>query len=121
MTNYKETTLSGSKWERVYKIEIDAPKDEQAVLRFGVQEVTNTDGVLSFKNSRSVQANFVPGETVPVLNPLNDEETGATISSEEVYAIVHSYVMFKMYQNDDQQEQLDHHLELGRGIEEPEE
>lgn len=98
MADYKQTNVTGTRWHRFYRIEIDNPRNgtpsvscaEQEVVNFGADEGAREVGTLRF--------DFDPAADFPILEPAtNGVQDAAWLASlpmgMQAYVLIYSYVL----------------------------
>ena len=80
MSDYKESTIAGTTWQRCHQIVIENPREGAATVRFEEEEVLALDGR---EVRRSVGAITVPVDmvkTFAMLDPVTGQPTGEQVS-----------------------------------------
>lgn len=75
MADYKESTVTGTSWQRVYRVRIDNPTGETPSLTFYEERVTNIGGDKTIKEHvGTLSARFDPMDAnhVDLYSKLND-------------------------------------------------
>ena len=101
MSDYKETTVSGSSWQRCHQIVIDNPRggvptvrfDEEEVLALADQEIKRPMGQLALP--------FDPARTFVLRNPVTGEVIPDAASTYgDVYVLLYSAYMAAALERD---------------------
>jgi hypothetical protein len=100
MPDYKESSVTGTQWQRCNDVHIRNPLGqtptvamaEELVTAMGAQTYSKPVGYLSFP--------FVPSETIVILNPLTGQITGQTMTMQDVYVALWSVYMAKAAERD---------------------
>lgn len=92
MANYREETLTGSKWVRSNSVHISNPYQGLPMVRFGEEEITLlSDGKTVNTPLGDLFEPFSdPTKTFPLLNPVTGDPLGATAAYQDVYVMLHS-------------------------------
>jgi hypothetical protein len=91
MANYKETSVTGSYYQRAYQVVINNPLGGVPNITFFEEEVmTLADGRQLKNNVAGCLANFQHGATFPLINPLDDTSLGAMGSHDQVQVLLYS-------------------------------
>lgn len=93
MANYKETTLAGTAYIRANSLEVINEADRK-FISFNEERVINLDdGEVLRKYAGSVISEFTPENAdtqFALLNPITGEDTGQTMSYQDVYTSLYS-------------------------------
>ena len=99
MANYKESTITGSKWVRCHSIVINNPlqiNNASPTVSFFEQEIFNVGDDVVFKNitiPNGLCVGFDPSATIEAYNPITLEKTGTTFTHGELYTLLFSAYM----------------------------
>lgn len=88
--NYAQTNVAGTSWKRASSVNISNPYNGQA--RVVIHEEIRTemgDRALS-QFSEALETTFDPNGSFPQIDPTTGEETGVTVTHEEIYVALHS-------------------------------
>jgi len=101
--NYKEETLSTTKWRRCHEVHIYNPTEGKRTIRFDEQDVVSApDGAIA-KYMGMITADYNAAESFPLLNPSTGAATGATMTHEQLYTALYSLYMKTATTRDAQQ------------------
>ena len=93
MANYKETTLAGTSYIRANRVEVSNSEVEK-FISFSEEKVINLDdGEVLRRYAGSVISEFTPENAdtqFALLNPITGEDTGQTMSYQDVYTSLYS-------------------------------
>ncbi len=90
MTDYKESTVEGTSYQRSFRITIENKRgDTPHITFFEEQVITLADEIISRPVDQCTQY-FNPGETFPLLNPLDDSPLGADGSHQQFQILLYS-------------------------------
>lgn len=102
MPDYKEGTISGSKWTRCCMMVIDNAYGRIPSVQFVEEERMIIDGQDFCQSKGSILAQFSnPSAVVALLDPATDLPTGGTITHGEIYAILRSLYLGKAVERDE--------------------
>ena len=91
MSNYKETTITGSSYTRCNQIVINNNRNVTPTVRFDEQVVVSMGtGDTVITGVGSIEMAFDPTKIIPLLDPTTGEATGQSMSYGTVYAILYS-------------------------------
>lgn len=91
MPNYKETTLTGSSFNRCRQIEITNPYEGLPAAIFTEERITLlSDRVLRDQPDAPIRADYIPGAVIAIYDPVTLLPTGATVTMQEVYDLLFS-------------------------------
>lgn len=89
--NYKETALSGTRWQRARLVLLHNPLSGSKGVTFQEEAAITLDGVSSsLGDVGSVSAPFDAAGEIPLLDVITGEPTGATATHAQLYQIVFS-------------------------------
>lgn len=94
--NYKEESISGSKWTRCRVVTcinpLDPNEEHPRKVWFQEENVMSVGGgeILSLGDVGAVSATFEDAGTFPLLNPLTGEELGSSMTHSELYVALYS-------------------------------
>lgn len=105
MPDYKQTTISGTSWQRAWRVECENPLQGQRQITFHEEQVLNAGNqqVLTPVGSLRVQ---LTADNALTSFPLLDPDTGAqlgTATYAQVYRMLHSLYIHTATQRDAQQ------------------
>lgn len=117
MPDYKQTSISGTSWQRAWRVECENPLQGQRQITFHEEQVLNAAGQAIRTPAGSVSVQFDLQNALTTF-PLLDPDTGAqlgTATYAQVYRMLHSLYIHAATQRDAQQlarqEQPDAQLE----------
>lgn len=90
MSDYKETQVTGKKWQRCNVVHIDNPHQAQPTVTFAEQEVAEVDGATFQTQLGQIVFPFDPAATINLRDPSTGELTGTTVTGGDVYAALYS-------------------------------
>lgn len=93
MANYRESSVSGSKWQRATRVVVDNQLGNTPSIYFEEEEIVNFDGTTFKKPVGIVNCVFEADKEIPLINPATGEELGATITQKDIYVALHSLYM----------------------------
>jgi len=102
MSDYKASTVSGSRWWRAQRVIVENPYGRTPYVSYAEQEIVLIDS--SDKVVRDVgmlSTEFDPDQEFPILNPETGEATGETAKMRDVYVLLHSHYIFAAKQRDE--------------------
>lgn len=109
MADYKESTVTGTRWSRCRQIRIDNPHSSQGVptVQFVEEDAIDLGGAVGvivtpskLRPIYSIQ--FDPAEVVDLYDPITGEKTTQTITMGEIYALIFSAYMTHAARRDEQ-------------------
>ena len=92
-TNYKETSVTGSAWQRCYQVVVDNSLEGQKSIRFDEEQVVQMADGNVFKALGPLPVNYDPTATIDVLDPSTGQSTGKTITHADLYDYLYSAYM----------------------------
>lgn len=105
MPDYKQTTISGTSWQRAWRAECENPLDGQRSITFHEEQVLNAGGQTIRTPAGSVSVPFdLQNALTPF--PLLDPDTGQQIGTAtyaQVYRLLHSLYIHAATQRDAQE------------------
>ncbi len=93
MADYKETTTSGTKWQRARQIIIDNPRNESPSIMFVEEEVLNLGNEEIRRDVGNLKETLAPENVlteIPLRNPLTNELNGQTATYWDLQVLLHS-------------------------------
>jgi hypothetical protein len=93
MANYRESSVSGSKWQRATRVVVDNQLGNTPSIYFEEEEVVNFDGTAFKKPVGIVNCVFEASKEIPLINPATGEALGTSITQMEIYVALHSLYM----------------------------
>lgn len=90
MANYKESTVSGTSWQRAYQVLINNFYNTTPTVTFNEEEIINTgSGILTKHISHITESFSNPTTQFNIINPIDGSVTG-TASYQDVYILLSS-------------------------------
>ena len=100
MNDYKETSVTGTSWQRCNCVHIDNPHGTMPQVTFA-EEVVATLGIDTFtKPTTQIVFPFDPAVVIELRNPVTNELTGATVTGLDVYVALYSFYLQKAAERD---------------------
>lgn len=122
MANYNESNINGVSWQRAKSILIRNEYGKTPEVIVEKEKLIHSDGDVIAAPVRGIRFTFSDiTETFPLVDPLNDDAPlGSEGNAGMLQVMLHSFILHKMKQEDEKEEAsvINHHLELGRGLEE---
>lgn len=101
MSDYKETTLSGSSWQRCHQIVIDNPRGGVPTVRFDEEETLAINGDEIKRPMGQLALAFDPARSFDLRNPITGELIpGAASTYGDVYVLLYSAYMAAALERD---------------------
>lgn len=93
MPDYKQTTITGTSWQRAWRVECENPLNGQRHIRFHEEQVVNADGQTISKPVGVVSVPFDAQNAITAFDLLNPEtgEKQGTATYAQVYQLLHSF------------------------------
>lgn len=95
MPDYKQTSISGTSWQRAWRVECENPLDGQRQITFHEEQVLNAAGQAIRTPVGSLRVHLTADNALTSF-PLLDPDTGAqlgTATYAQVYRMLHSLYM----------------------------
>lgn len=102
MSDYKESAVTGKRWQRCNVVHIDNPYNAQPMVTFAEQEIAEVDGATFQTQLGQIVFPFDQDVVIQLRDPATGELTGATITGGEVYASLYSLYIQKAMERDAQ-------------------
>lgn len=102
MPDYKQTSISGTSWQRAWRVECENPLQGQRQITFHEEQVLNAAGQQIRTPVGSVSVQFDLQNALTTF-PLLDPDTGAQIGTAtylQVYRMLHSLYMHSAAERD---------------------
>lgn len=100
MPDYKETSVTGTQWQRCNCVHIDNPHNAQPMVTFAEEEVVALQGNSFTKPSTQIVFPFNPDDVVQLRNPQDGVLTGNSMTAAEIYVAIYSFYIQKAYERD---------------------
>lgn len=90
-TNYKESALAGTAWNRCHTIAVMNPRGFPPAIQFLEERVIALDdGQEIRQNLGPIDVIYDPDRIIPLLDPTTGESTGQVATYSQVYQILYS-------------------------------
>lgn len=101
MSKYKQTEVAGESYVRAMNTNIDHRLDQVPIVTFQEEKIVTlgNDVIHQYQGNLRVTVDNFDAE-FPLVNPATGEDTGVMATAADVYAMLHSYYMFKATQRD---------------------
>lgn len=93
MADYKESTVSGTQWQRCWGVYIQNLYGTTPHVTLREEQVTVVSGATFQKDVGQIDFPFDPAATITLLNPETGEPFGATMTMGEMYVALWSLYM----------------------------
>jgi len=91
MSDYRESAVTGTTWQRCCQIVIDNPRQGVPTVRFDEESVLAlTDGTEVRRPMGAMAVPFDPAKEIALRNPATGALTGMSMNYAEVYAVLYS-------------------------------
>ncbi len=92
MADYKESLISGKKWQRCNRIQIENPYNGSKYINMVEEEIADIgDGIMVNTPKGNIIEPFAdPAAVVNLINPETGESLGSTVTYQDIYVILHS-------------------------------
>lgn len=91
MADYKETSVTGSSWQRCHQVVVDNRRTATPSIRFDEERITALDdGDTVRRDLGTLVVPYDAAAVVALRDPATGEVTGETMTHEEIYAILYS-------------------------------
>lgn len=91
MPDYKESTITGRKWQRCNVVHIANPYQGAPTVTFAEESVAEVEGETFIKPEQQLHFPFDPEAVIELRDPRTGELTGQTIPAIMVYTALYSY------------------------------
>lgn len=91
--NYKESTLSGSQWQRCVRVTIDNQYNQTPQITMHEERITVVGDNTFRENVGAVYAAFDPNAEIALLNPDTGEALGTTMTQGQIHLAMWSLYM----------------------------
>ena len=91
--NYKESAVTGTSWQRSWRVEVANPLNGQPTITFHEETAFNTGADVITKQVGSLSCAFNPTDTFAGIDPETNQSVGRNITHGEVYALLYSLYM----------------------------
>ena len=98
--DYKETTVSGSQWQRCYGIDIRNQLGQVPQITLSEEVVTVVNGQTFQQCVGSLNVTFDPAQEIVLLNPVDGTPLGATMTQGQIHVALWSLYMAKAAERD---------------------
>lgn len=93
MSDYKETTVTGSQWQRCCAINIDNTYGQAPTVRLQEEQITNVNGELFKKPVGGLSVPFDLAAEIELLDPTTGLPLGATMTQGQIHVALWSLYM----------------------------
>lgn len=100
MPDYKETTVSGTQWQRCNGVVIANPYNAQPTVRLTEEIVAVVGGNTFVQSAQGLSFDFDPSEVIPLLDPQTGLATGSTTTGGDVYVALYSLYIKRATERD---------------------
>lgn len=102
MADYKETTVSGTSWQRCNQVVINNPYGGTPSIRLGEEIVATLGGNTFIQSAPGLTFSFDPAEVIPLRNPATgDLIPDASMTGMDVYVALYSLYIKKATERDE--------------------
>lgn len=95
MTDYKETEVTGTSWQRCDAVTISNPRNAVPTVRMSEEIIANLGGNEFSKTAQGLAFAFDPSIVIPLLNPVTGLSTGSSMTGMDVYVALYSLYILK--------------------------
>lgn len=93
MPNYKESDVSGVAWQRCHTVTIENQLELPKKVNFQEEQVIDISGKIYHEWVSGCSKDYSATASFPILDPLTGNETGQTMTHEELYVALYSLYM----------------------------
>ena len=93
MPDYKESTVSGTSWQRCHTVTVHNQLSQTPRIEFQEEKVINIDGTSIPQWVGGCTKDFSAAESFPILDPATNVPTGQTLTHGELYVALYSLYM----------------------------
>lgn len=92
MADYKQDTISGTKWQRCNRVQIINDLNDTPRIIFGEEEIISLNGEFIHNQPKQYEcaSNFSYNTSINLRDPNTGELTGATSTQGELYVLLYS-------------------------------
>lgn len=91
MSDYKESTIAGTVWQRCHEIVVINTRGAPPRVQFFEERVIALEGDTEIRQALGLlEVAFDPAREIPLLDPATGQATGATATYGQVYALLYS-------------------------------
>lgn len=102
MPDYKESSVSGTQWQRCNAVVVSNPYGEVPTITLREEQITTVGGQQFRQDRGGIEFPFDPAYVVNLKNPVTGEALGATMTCQEIYVALWSMYMQKAAERDAQ-------------------
>ena len=100
MADYKESTVSGTQWQRCWGVYIQNLHGTVPRVTLREEQITLLGGEKFSKDMGQIDFPFDPNASITLLNPETSEPLGATMTMGQMYVALWSLYMAKAAERD---------------------
>ena len=100
MADYKETSVSGTQWQRCWGVYIQNIYGAVPTISLREEKVTVIGNDKFFNDMGQIDFPFDPNATIQILNPVDGSPTGNSTTMGEMYVALWSLYMAKAAERD---------------------
>lgn len=100
MSDYKETAVTGTQWQRSNCVHIDNPFNAQPMVTFAEEVVATLGDGTFIKPSTQIVFPFDPTLVIALRDPTTNILTGTTMTGLDVYVALYSLYIQKAAERD---------------------
>lgn len=93
MSNYKESQISGVKWRRSFRVQIDNPYNETPRVVFYEEDCINIGDDLIKTRAGDLVVYFDPSAQIPLVNPWTGEPMTNTDNEQQFASHIEAYIL----------------------------
>lgn len=90
MSNYQETQVTGSKWQRCNQVVLNNPYSGTPTIAMKEETVATLEGSVFTQTQSGLTFNFDPSGVIALRDPQTGDLTGETTSQGAVYLAIYS-------------------------------
>lgn len=100
MSNYRETTVAGTQYQRCYQVLINNPRNGQPTIEMFEEVVAKVGDASYSRPAEGLRFDFDPAEAVMLLDPVTGESTGQSMTQAEIHRAIYSLYLAKAVARD---------------------
>lgn len=100
MPDYRESSVSGTQWQRCHAVHIQNPHGAVPRVTLREEQITLLSGEKFVKDMGQIDFPFDPNASITLLNPETGEPLGATMTMGQMYVALWSLYMQKAAERD---------------------
>lgn len=104
MSDYKESLVSGTVWQRCHTVRVNNTYQEQPFIEFLEEKIVVLDGNTYIRQGVQglCEKHFSPTDIFPIIDPTTNTLTGQTMTHAEFYTVLYSLYMQTAMERDSQ-------------------